>query len=692
MKIQTLRDTVSLHHHHRPRAAARALEPEDRVELSQKLEHPHRPDQLLVKLRPGRELDLAAEYSAEVLERFDLEDAQVVLLDLGQGADLAHTMERMVLDSRIEYAEPNHLYALDDVAPDDLDPGLWGLHNTGQDGGTPGADISAPEAWATTTGTPRWGPLIAVIDTGADWRHPDLAANIWTNPNERANGEDDDGNGVIDDLRGYNALSNDGFAQDGHGHGTHVSGTIAAEGNNGQGVVGVNWRAEVMPVKIFSDGGRTDAASILRGVLYANTMGARITSNSWGGGAANQALKDAFGFSKALHVAAAGNDGIDTDARPHYPSSYDLPNMVAVAATDRNDNLARFSNYGAQSVDLAAPGVDILSTLPGGNYGSYSGTSMATPHVSGAAALIVSAFPEIDNQELKTRLTWSTDPLPNLAGKVQSAGRLNVARALEVDEEAPAAAHDLVADMAVTGMASVRWTSTGDDGAEGDPSAYDLRISNRPITEQAFADLPAAGFGRAKGRGAAENKLVEIAPSGRERTYHLGLRLMDNVGNLSPVSTATLTVPAVPVAFEDDMEAQETAWEATGDWARVEVPGHGMVWTEAPGGDYGDGNRGSLTSPEISLEGFSRSVLHLDVRHDLEKYRDNVFLEVSSDGESWRRLERFTGESDWSHQTYDLSAYDGAGVQLRLRTWTNDGSAKTDGLYLDNVVITGQPL
>ncbi len=423
----------------------------------------HVPGEVIVKLKsqpPTKSQNLFSErYGARLIERFDFPkdifqnfQGEMLHLKLPEGMSTAQAMAAMQQDPRVEYVIPNSVYTLDDppapatpaetpaapTVPNDLKPELWGLDNTGQNKGTADADIDAPEAWAKTTGNPN-GPLIALIDTGVDYKHPDLVNNIWTNPGEIAgDGIDNDGNGVIDDVHGYNAFANTGDPMDGHSHGTHCAGTITAEGNNNQGVVGVNWRARLMPVKIFSDAGSTNSAAIVRGILYATKAGARVTSNSWGGGAADPAILDAFKSSPALHIMAAGNSGTNNDTRPHYPSSYDLDNNIAVAATDRNDKLASFSCYGEKSVDLAAPGVDIYSTVPGGGYANKSGTSMATPHVTGAAGLLLAQDPTMSNDELKSRLLGGADKKDSLAGKVATGGRLNINNALEMDYKKPA--------------------------------------------------------------------------------------------------------------------------------------------------------------------------------------------------------------------------------------------------------------
>ena len=460
-----------------PAAKSEGAPPSDGFQKSEKPAFEE--GQLLVRLREGTNLDddsFAESYGTNVAEDLTPQSTlrgqgggRLLLLNLHPGQDTEHMQKRLSHDARVQYAELNHNYYIDPEPkseeppvqqppaqqqpptqqqppapptiniPNDLQSSLWGLNNDGQNGGKPDADIDAPEAWAIHTGR-NDAPIIALIDTGIDYNHPDLKNNIWTNPGEiPGNGIDDDGNGVIDDVHGYNAFANDGDPLDGHSHGTHCAGTIAAEGNNGVGVVGVNHHAQLMAVKIFNNSGSTNAAAIIRGINYATQMGARITSNSWGGGAANQAIRDTFASSPALHIMAAGNDGTDNDKSPHFPSSYELDNNVAVAASDRSDNRARFSCYGAESVDIAAPGKDIYSTIPNNSYGTKSGTSMATPHVTGVAGLIASLYPNASNEEIKTRLYEGADKLDNWQGVIQGGRRLNAHGALAYEFPQPPA-------------------------------------------------------------------------------------------------------------------------------------------------------------------------------------------------------------------------------------------------------------
>ncbi|MEW6417168.1 MAG: S8 family serine peptidase [Nitrospirota bacterium] len=266
----------------------------------------------------------------------------------------------------VEYAEPNYIVKKATIPNDPDFSKLWGLNNTGQIG-TTDADIDAPEAWDITTGSN--DVIIAVIDTGVAYNHPDLAENIWINTEEQNGtpGSDDDGNGYIDDIYGWDFIDNDGYPEDYDSHGTHVSGTIAAKGNNEIGIAGVMWLAKIMPIRFLGVSGWGDTGKAAEAIVYAADNGARIINASWGSRGYSQALYEAIEYAQSknvLFVAAAGNEGNNNDTNPFYPASYNLTNIISVAATDYNDKLASFSNYGANSVDLAAPGVDIYSSIP----------------------------------------------------------------------------------------------------------------------------------------------------------------------------------------------------------------------------------------------------------------------------------------------------------------------------------------
>ena len=342
----------------------------------------------------------------------------------------------------VEYVEPNSLISLDSIDGPPVRPrdprfdDQWALANSGQRGGKEGADISATLAWATSVGSE--DVVVAVLDSGVDYTHEDLARNMWVRPASMSPYQDSE-LGTIDDLNGYNAIDSDSDPMDDNGHGTHCAGIIGAEGENDLGIAGVNWKVQIMPLKFMNAGGfgtTKDAVEAINYVIERKKAGVnvRIISASWGSTQKSRVLEDIIRKAyenDILFVAAAGNASTNNDRSPHYPSSYNVPNVVSVAALDRNDELARFSNYGSKSVAIAAPGVDILSTWLGNQYEEKSGTSMATPVVSGVAALVVAENPRISVDALRKKLMASSDPIIALKGKTVSGGRINAAKALE---------------------------------------------------------------------------------------------------------------------------------------------------------------------------------------------------------------------------------------------------------------------
>ncbi len=419
------------------------------------------------------------------------------LVNLSGSLSVSAAVAEYQADSLVTLAEPDYSLTTATLPNDALFGQQPNLYNTGQNGGTPNADIHAVNAWSVTTGSP--SQVVAVNDTGIDYEQPDLYQNIWINQAEipasrRANLIDVDGDGLItfadlndprnqgpgkitdvnhdgvidaadilapmikdaqgqdtglggwacgstqdgdtahpDDLIGWNFVANNNNPLDDNGHGTAVAGIIGAKGNNGIGVAGVAWQVQLMAVKILNASGGGSVGEFINGLNYELAHGAKLSNNSWEGDPNEPILEEALANAQSqghVLVFAAGNDGNNNDQNPVYPGSYNLDNLVSVAATDSNDNLASFSNYGATTVALAAPGVNVLSTLPGGSYGASSGTSVAAPQVTGVLALVWGQHPDWGYQQVIQQVLKTSDPLPTLQGKTVSGGRLDAAAAV----------------------------------------------------------------------------------------------------------------------------------------------------------------------------------------------------------------------------------------------------------------------
>lgn len=412
------------------------------------------PGEMLVQFRSGASpADMAravgrvrAEVIETVLERSRRPDGkgELVLVRYQPDFTPAAAQRALAADPAVEFAEPNYIYTHQATSNDPYYTGgsLWGMYG---DATSPANQYGsqAGEAWAAGhTGSNT--VCVGIIDEGVQWSHEDLAANIWINPYDPANGIDDDGNGYVDDIRGWDFDGNNNTTYDGtqDDHGTHVAGTIGAVGGNGKGVAGVVWSVKIITAKFLGRRGGTTANAV-KAVDYLtdlkNRHGLNIvaTNNSWGGGGYSQALYDAIERANQagiLFIAAAGNggsDGVgdDNDKTPSYPASYTNSNIIAVAAITSTGAKASYSNYGAASVDIGAPGSGIYSTLPNrtnNGYGSYSGTSMATPHVTGAAALYAASHPGALAATIRNAILSSAVPTASLAGKCVTGGRLNV--------------------------------------------------------------------------------------------------------------------------------------------------------------------------------------------------------------------------------------------------------------------------
>ncbi len=399
------------------------------------------PGEIIVKFKNTTKAVKSLSYSKDgqldLNHRIDITSDDLYIYKSDSKASIFSIIKELNKNPDVEYAEPNfiyypieeegeygvieHMVNYKDITDDPRLSSLWGLKG----GDVPGVD--AYRAWDITKGSR--DIKIAVIDTGVDYNHPDLAENIWVNEAEfnGTEGVDDDGNGFVDDIYGYDFQNNDGDPMDDHNHGTHCSGTIGGVHNNGIGVAGVMGNVSIVPIKFLSGSGGS-AEGAIKSIDYATKMNVDLMSNSWGGGGFSQALFDVISRAKdkgIIFTAAAGNDSANNDSSAHYPSSYELDNIIAVAAHTTGNELASFSCYGRRTVHISAPGKDILSTVRNNQYASYSGTSMATPHVSGVLGLLLAQEGRMDFADLKERIFGTSIPVRSLKKKVVSGGTIN---------------------------------------------------------------------------------------------------------------------------------------------------------------------------------------------------------------------------------------------------------------------------
>ena len=546
----------------------------------------YEPQTLLVRFRD----DICSQESCSVM-------AQVPLpmeANVGEGYDLLPGLRKVTLPGHVSveaalellhgrdgvlYAEPNYRIQVSAVPDDPRFGELWGLNNEGQSGGAIDADIDAPEAWDAVVGS--GDTVVAVIDTGVDYNHPDLMANMWVNPGEiPGDNIDNDGNGFVDDVHGYDFANNDSNPMDDHNHGTHVAGTIAAVGNNGIGVTGVNWNAKIMALKFLNSQGNGDTDDAIEALNYAVAMGAKISNNSWGfSGSFAQSLYDAIAAARDadhVFVAAAGNGsvwgfGINNDVNPFYPASYDLENIISVAAVDRTDSKPLFSNYGAITVDLAAPGVDILSTIRNSGYGLSTGTSMASPHVAGVVALVRDAHPDWSYARTINQILQTVDPISAMAGITTTGGRLNAAAAVGVEiEPAPEIQVEWESQNIVDGTGVVDYGST----PPGLPIEFTYTIKNRGVLPLHLVDpisVPvgfslAASFGTTTLEVGASTTFVVRLSGDVEGTYTGEVSFANDDPDENPFNFTVVGTVAIPPAVQiiDDGDA---AFATVGEWA-----------------------------------------------------------------------------------------------------------------------------
>ncbi len=610
----------------------------------------------------------------------------------------------------LHYVEPVYIvHALDTIPNDPLWGDLYGMDQ-----------IRAPQAWDEHTGDQEF--IVAVIDTGVDYTHPDLVANIWTNPGEiPGNGQDDDGNGYVDDVHGYDFYSNDSNPMDGNGHGTHCSGTIGGVGNNNIGVAGVNWSCRIVAAQFLGSGGSGTIEGAINAIEYCAANEFKVSNNSWGGGGFSQAMFDAiqsagdnFGH---IFCAAAGNSGSNGAS---YPGALSCDNIICVAATDSNENLAGFSQYHITEVDLGAPGVDVLSSTPGNNYSYYSGTSMATPHVAGGVALIYSVIGEATAVEVKDIILSTTRPIPALDGRCVTGGVLNVFDALgatflgpqismvsTVPAELDPGTHlqvrvlvDPREDDLVDGSVKLRYRSTGGgvwsmadmepEGPGGNWVAY--------VPAMECGDSPEF-YVSCEG---AVSGLVEHPSGGADNAYNW-------------------LVGSLLIALEDNGETNGD-WVVSGDaadgqWNRgvpvncdrgdppADEDGSGACWltdNSSSDGCNSDVDEGStiLTSGVIDLADIDSPVLSyarwFSNTYGAAPNTDTFVVEYSTNGSSWSILETVGPngpdvDGGWVRVEWDLDGIIGGAEQMQLRFTASDIGSSTQSVVeagVDGIIVS----
>ncbi len=578
------------------------------------------------------------------------------------------------------YVEPNHVVRVDLIPNDPRFDELYGLLNTGQQAGLVGADIHASQAWEITTGDPN--QVIAILDTGMELNHQDLNGNLWTHPGEiPANGIDDDGNGFVDDLHGWDFFSNDNDPSDFHGHGTHVAGTIGAVGDNGIGVTGVNWSCRLMPLRFIGPQGGV-VADAIAALDYCLQEGVLLSNNSWSGGGPSQALRDAIEAGQAsghIFVAAAGNFGFSLDVTPQYPASFDLPNLVSVGASNASDELASFSNWGPLSVDLIAPGVDILSTAPGNSYQFMTGTSMASPHVTGVLALMLAQTPGLGWQAAITRLRSTSRPLTDLIGAIGTAGVVNAQAALQ-----PSGGPDAVAPTVPNGLSAL-------------PLGIDVRLRWNAVQDLDLSGYRVLRSDSVTGPGVL---LVEGLIQGTEfndptgaygRTVYYQVQAEDTSGNLSAASSQISVLVGgiagrqtlINETFNDGFFAPE--WDRGNTLASV-APDLGIGATPAA-----MLRRSTWIERSVNTRGFEQLRLEWSratIRYD---HGEELLISWSPNGGTTWVLLQARGNSPWSEERINLGsgANDNPALRLRFET-TADGIEECT--LLDNIKLSGEPI
>ncbi|MBX7247399.1 MAG: S8 family serine peptidase [Candidatus Sumerlaeaceae bacterium] len=621
----------------------------------------------------------------------------LLVVDGGQAPE--KVLAGLAADPAVEYAVRSRNVALTAV-PNDPSFGLqWQLQNTGQTGGTPGADIQATGAWDVTTGSASL--IIGIPDTGTYWLHPDLASRIWVNPGEiPTNGIDDDGNGFIDDVNGWNFWDNNNVIFTGNSHGTSVAGAAAAATNNGVGVAGVDWNARILVANCFSSAGSGTDVTVTNGVAYAIKMGAKVVNASWGDTYQSPVYVDMALYAEqngVLIVPASGNFGFDGDAHPFYPAALPYDSILSVGGSTNTDDW--IYNYGSRTIGISAPAQ--LVYLPNsGGYAAGSGTSYAAPLVTGAASLVRSAFPGATPAQVKYRLMANADV--KLAERNVVSGRLNVAAAVGLNDAIPPATiSNLMIEKVAHNGVILRFTTPGDNGMSGQASLYQVRVSTQPLSLANFYTVPQAiPSRRPSAPGTAEKLILNNLDEGQQ--YYFAVRAVDKAGNAGGLSNSvSASLPASNTLFFDACDSVNPVWTAVG-FGLTPGDAHtgGNSWQDSPNAAYTTGTVSTLTSSGFNLSGLARPRLSYYVQYSFTTrldQQDRMEVQVSTDGgATWIPVRKYRNSySPWLREVVPLDQFVGA-TNLRVRFYVvSDGDIFVDdGAYLDDIRIynAGSPV
>ena len=620
-------------------------------------------DRVLVKLHSGhtREelVSAVSGFGGRLVTQVGDQELFLVQLPDAGGGSVPEALDALMADGLlVEYAEPDYVYHAFATIPDDsLFNRQWNHNNTGQDGGLADADIDAPEGWDILNDAS--GVIVAINDTGVLYTHEDLAANMWVNPGEiPEDGIDNDGNGIIDDIHGFNAIDNTGNPLDDNGHGTHVAGIIGAVGNNGIGVAGVAWNVQLMALKFLSASGSGTLSDIIRCIDYARVNGADIMNNSWGGGGFSNSLRDAIVRARdagIIFVASAGNEANNNDANPSYPASYDLGNILSVASSTRQNTLSSFTNFGSSTVDLAAPGSDIVSTYndSDNSYRALSGTSMAAPQISGILALLKAHFPGVNYLGLIDRILAGADSITEMQGTSVTGGHANLQRSLSLDEvqEFPRIVQGLFDRSAVLGD-SVDFSviATG-----GEPLAYTWTKDGEVLPGENSATLG----------------LTEIST---EQAGIYEVTVSNSAGSTSNKASLFVGVPST--ALGEALDDPSINWITLGnaEWTA-------QTFVTSDGVDAGvSGAIGNLQKSRLQTTVSGPGVISFYWKVSSERFFD--FLVFYIDGNLQNLI---AGDTPWDPQTYEVEA----GVHLLEWVYDKDLflALGNDAGYLDRFLF-----